>query len=65
MITKYPWEDQLYVFRKEAAKILRRATGTLANWGTQGRGPKFVKIEGQACYPTAELREYLKKHGLY
>ncbi|MFX0546121.1 helix-turn-helix transcriptional regulator [Roseovarius sp. S1116L3] len=33
---------------KEAAILLRLSPQTLEKWRTQGRGPKFVKLESKA-----------------
>ncbi|MEZ9133069.1 hypothetical protein BCS96_13690 [Vibrio breoganii] len=63
MSQKYPWENQIYLSRKEVARILNRAYGTLANWATEGRGPKALKIEGRVCYATADLKAYLQEQG--
>lgn len=36
--------------------------GTLANWRSQGKGPRFIKMAGVILYPIEKVREYEKKH---
>lgn len=33
-------------------------TGTLANWRSTRRGPKFVKVGGRVLYRLADVQEY-------
>ncbi len=58
------FDGQLYLSRKEVARILKVSPGTLANWASVGKGPKFVKLEGKVCYPVADIKDYLHQHGL-
>ncbi|HCE3510022.1 TPA: helix-turn-helix domain-containing protein [Vibrio parahaemolyticus] len=58
------FDGQLYLNRKEVARILKMSHRTLANWASVGKGPKFVKLERKVCYPVADLKEYLHQHGL-
>ncbi|MEZ9785090.1 helix-turn-helix domain-containing protein [Vibrio breoganii] len=58
------WEEQTYLTRKEVARVLKLASGTLANWGIEGKGPPFVKMEGRVCYPVVLLKVYMKEIGL-
>ena len=47
---------------EEAAKYLRKAQSTLANWRQLGRGPKFAK-DGHTIYYRQEwLDEYINSH---
>ncbi|BCN23155.1 helix-turn-helix transcriptional regulator [Vibrio alfacsensis] len=57
-------DSQLYLTRKEVAKLLKVSPGTLANWATDGKGPQFVRLEGKVCYPVDELKVYLNQNGL-
>lgn len=34
---------------------------TLANWRSNGEGPKYVKIGGAVLYPVAELEAWERK----
>ncbi len=36
--------------------------GTLANWRSQGKGPRFIKMAGVILYPLEKVKEYEKKH---
>lgn len=31
------------------------STRTLANWRSQGKGPKFLKLQGKVLYPLDEI----------
>ena len=48
------------VFTKDAATALGCSAGTLANWRTEGRGPKAYKTPtgGRVYYLASELREF-------
>jgi len=37
-------------------------TGTLSNWRSQGRGPKFVKFGRNVRYPLDGVIAYEKQH---
>jgi predicted DNA-binding transcriptional regulator AlpA len=43
----------------EAALALGISSGTLANWRTQRRGPRHVKVGALVRYDPADLRDYL------
>ncbi|MCA0935314.1 helix-turn-helix domain-containing protein [Vibrio alginolyticus] len=58
------FDGQLYLSRKEVARILKVSPGTLANWASVGKGPGYVKLGGKVCYPVAALKAYLHQHGL-
>lgn len=50
-----------------AAELAKRwrgqiAEGTLANWRSQGKGPRFLKMSGVILYPLDRIEEYEKKH---
>lgn len=46
----------------EAAAILGRSTGTLANWRSAGKGPPWLKIGGPVSYPQREFDEWRARH---
>ena len=46
----------------QAASFLKVAPGTLQNWRTQGKGPKFVKRGNHVYYPMSELIAYVEQH---
>ena len=43
----------------EAAETLNRAPKTLAQWRSQGRGPRWRKIEGRVAYRIGDLRAFI------
>ncbi|WP_425523140.1 helix-turn-helix domain-containing protein [Microvirga splendida] len=45
-----PWKK-----RSEAADYLRRSPKTLANWASEGRGPRFTRKEGRPLYHINDL----------
>lgn len=47
--------------RAQAAKYLGVAPQTLANWHTQGRGPKSMKLGGKVFYWLADLEAFLEE----
>lgn len=53
-----------YVSRRQAAEFLGLSCATLAGWGTEGVGPKFVKLSaGRSAavrYSLAELQRYMR-----
>lgn len=53
-----------YLTRREAAQVLRRSPGTLANWSSEGIGPTFIRIGGKTLYPERELRAWLDLHAV-
>jgi hypothetical protein len=42
-----------------AALYLGRAVHTLAQWRCEGRGPRFVRVNGRIFYPKVELDSFL------
>jgi len=44
--------------RADAAKFLGLAPGTLANWDSQGRGPKSVNVGGKIFYYLHDLKAF-------
>ena len=46
----------------EAAERLARPERTLAQWRYQGRGPRYVKVEGAVRYPQDALNDYIASH---
>jgi hypothetical protein len=43
---------------KGAAARLLVAPATLANWRSQGRGPRYLRIGGKILYDNADLDAY-------
>lgn len=43
----------------EAGEVVGRKTKTLANWRSQGRGPRWRKIEGRIAYTVGDLRAFI------
>ncbi|WP_342215977.1 helix-turn-helix transcriptional regulator [Nocardia brasiliensis] len=39
-------DNEEWLTRKEVADLIKYSTKTLANWGSQGIGPRFEKVEG-------------------
>jgi predicted site-specific integrase-resolvase len=50
--------DQLLT-PKQASELLNVPQGTLRSWRSRGRGPAYIKIEGQARYSVSDLRDYI------
>jgi hypothetical protein len=46
--------------RKNAAKYLGHAEKTLAQWATQGRGPRSLKVGGRVFYFRHDLDEFIR-----
>jgi hypothetical protein len=46
--------------RKNAAKYLGHAKKTLAQWVTQGKGPRLVKVGGRVFYFRDDLDEFIR-----
>ena len=45
--------------RKEAAKYLRLAEGTLGNWNCEGKGPRSIKIGRAVRYRFADIEAFI------
>lgn len=43
----------------EVAEILNVSPRTIERWRRQGRGPRWIRVEGQVRYPESDLRAYL------
>lgn len=54
-------EDVLHLSVKPtaAAAMLGLSRGTLANWRTEGRGPRYVKSGKQILYRVSDLEAWL------
>lgn len=46
----------------ELAKRWRKSPGTLRNWRSGGRGPKYIKIGGEVRYLLQDILRYEKAH---
>lgn len=47
--------DLTHLTPKELAARWRMAEGTLQNYRTQGKGPKFIRFGMRVLYPMAEV----------
>lgn len=48
---------------KETAALLRKSTGTLANWRCLGVGPGWEKFGSRILYPVEHLADYFADNG--
>ena len=46
----------------QAASYLKLAPGTLQNWRSKGKGPKFIKRGNNVYYPMKSLEDYIARH---
>lgn len=54
---------KLLLTPKEAAEFLEIPSGTLAQWRSERRGPRYIKLEDRLVrYRRADLEEYLSGH---
>ncbi len=55
-----PYTRPEYVRRRDAARFLGVAVGTLANWASAGKGPAFHRLGGGnvVVYDLAELTRF-------
>lgn len=64
-------EDSYHVFpdgrmtSKDTAFYIGLSDGTLANWRTLGKGPKFTKIGGRIYYYKSEIDCWLQEKGIF
>jgi excisionase family DNA binding protein len=50
---------------KQAAEFLGVPEGTLAQWRSQRRGPRYIKLEGRLVrYRASDLDNYLSLHAI-
>jgi predicted DNA-binding transcriptional regulator AlpA len=47
--------------RDQAAALIGVSPGTLRNWATQKRGPRFVRHGKNAMYPADEVAAWLQR----
>ena len=45
----------------KAAEILNAAPQTLWNWRHEGRGPKYIRVEGAIRYQLSDLHAYIQE----
>lgn len=45
---------------EELAQELGSTTGTLANWRSRGKGPKFVRIAGRIHYMRTDVEQWIQ-----
>jgi hypothetical protein len=48
----------------EAAAVLGVHPRTLANWRSQGRGPRYVAVGRRRVYRISDLEDYLNAHAV-
>jgi|WetSurMetagenome_2_1015567.scaffolds.fasta_scaffold1245235_1 predicted site-specific integrase-resolvase len=46
---------------KEVAEILHLTRVTLSTWRQEGRGPKYLKLEGSIRYRKEDIEDYLSR----
>jgi predicted DNA-binding transcriptional regulator AlpA len=46
----------------EAAEYLRLKKGTLDNWRSRGRGPRFIKLGRKVSYDTRDLDHWINQN---
>lgn len=44
----------------ELSEYLKVKPNTLDHWASQGRGPAYIKVEGQRRYDPTDVREWLE-----
>lgn len=52
-------DEKTLVNEARAAEILDLAKGTLTVWRHQGKGPRYVKLEGAIRYKYLDLLDYI------
>jgi len=58
-------ENKSLLTPKEVAEFLGIPEGTLAQWRSQRRGPRYVKLEERLVrYRFADLESYLNQHSV-
>ena len=50
---------------KDTACYIGLSKGTLANWRTLGKGPKFTLIGGRIFYYQSEVNDWLQREGIF
>jgi hypothetical protein len=57
------WKDEpRLISSKEAALLLNVSVGTLNNWRTSGKGPRFKRVGRRCFYQIADLKQYLEEN---
>lgn len=47
--------NEAYLTREEVAERLKLSVGTIANWASQGKGPKCIRLaNGRVRYPSED-----------
>ena len=46
------------------AELLGTTTGTLANWRSEGRGPRYIKCGATVLYREADVEAFLAAHAV-
>lgn len=55
--------ERKYLKTEEAAALIGVATGTLHNWRSRSKGPRWIKIEGTSVrYDIDDIYDYMESH---
>ena len=56
--------DNQYLSPQELAdsEICRFSTGTLANWRSQGKGPRYYKVGRKVLYHVADVLDFIRSN---
>jgi hypothetical protein len=60
MYRKYPEKPRMLTTR-EVSRIYGIPFGTLCNWRSQSRGPKFYKVSRKRLYDVQDVEAFLKR----
>ncbi|WP_187972465.1 helix-turn-helix transcriptional regulator [Aquibium microcysteis] len=53
--------DHAYMTRKQVALATNFTQQSLKMWASEGRGPKFRKIEGRLRYQVSDVRAWIQR----
>ena len=53
--------NRKFINTKELAERWDRSPSTIENWRSNGRGPKYLKLEGRVLYSLEEIEGYEEK----
>ena len=61
MVTKTKKKTDLpsYLTSQEVARRLQLKNGTLQNWRSQGKGPRWHKLERRVLYKAEEVQDWI------
>jgi excisionase family DNA binding protein len=55
-------QEREYLTRPEAAEILRTPIQTLAQWASQGRGPRYARVGRKVLYERSEIERFIAEN---